>query len=185
MDENLLLLLIEQPEKGLEKLMNSYLGLVYTIVRNKLYTACSDEDIEECVSGVFFEAYENRNNIDLSKGSLKAFLSVIAKRRAIDLYRKNEKRIENTISFDDDDHRDMLYSNQNGHGGGVDKETKSMLISCIKDLGQPDSEIFIRKYYFGESTKTIAKALGIKGNTIDKKVSRGLARLKDLIEGVL
>ena len=63
----------------------------------------------------------------------------------------------------------------------MDKETRAQLIETIKKLGEPDSEIFIRKYYLGESTKEISKVLKIKGNTIDKRVSRGLGKLKKLL----
>ncbi|KNY28156.1 sigma-70 family RNA polymerase sigma factor [Pseudobacteroides cellulosolvens] len=181
MDENLLQLLRDQPEKGLEMLMDSYLGLVYTIVRNKLYSICSTEDIEECISSVFFEIYESRNNIDLSKGSLKAFLAVIAKRRAIDLYRNKEIFLGKVVSFDGYDPENSLPINQ----CEVDRETKSVLLQSINALGEPDREIFIRKYYLGESTKTIAKSLGFKENTVDKKVSRGLAKLKNMLGGIL
>ena len=52
-------------------------------------------------------------------------------------------------------------------------------------LSEPDKEIFIRKYYLGQSTKIISKILGIKENTIDKKVSRGLLKLKNILKGVL
>ncbi len=176
MDENLLQLLRYQPEKGLKMLMDSYLGLVYNIVRNKLYSTCSIEDIEECVSSVFFEIYESRNNIDLSKGSLKSFLAVIAKRRAIDLYRNKENFIGKIVYFDGYDPENSLPINQYE----IDKETKSVLLESIKALGEPDREIFIRKYYLGQSTKTIAKSLGFKENTVDKKVSRGLAKLKKI-----
>jgi RNA polymerase sigma-70 factor (ECF subfamily) len=59
------------------------------------------------------------------------------------------------------------------------------IINEIKFLGEPDSEIFIRKYYFRQSTKYISKIMGIKENTIDKKVSRGLIKLKQTLGVVL
>jgi RNA polymerase sigma-70 factor, ECF subfamily len=52
-------------------------------------------------------------------------------------------------------------------------------------MGEPDHEIFIRKFYLGQSSKEIAKATGIKENTIDKKVSRGLVRLRETLGGIL
>lgn len=175
LDVNLLNELSSNPEKGLSTLMDTYMGLVYSIVKNKLYTICSKEDIEECVSTVFFEFYNQRNTIDLSKGSIKSYLAVIAKRRAVDLYRANIKIVQNTLQISEDIPSENILST----------ETRHVLIQGIKDLGNPDSEIFIRKYYFGQSTKIIAKSLGIKVNTIDKKISRGLAKLKETLGGVL
>lgn len=181
MENKILELLEKKPEKGLEKLMDKYTGLVYTIVYNKLYTFCSKEDIEECVSSVFFEAYEKRASIDLSKGTLKAFLAVLAKRRAIDVFRKNEKNIGKVVSLDECELKksEKLVDEKTA---SLDNETKNIVVDSIKALGQPDSEIFIRKYYIGQNTKTIAKILGLKENTVDKKVSRGLIKLRKMLE---
>lgn len=179
LDESLLNELRSDPENGLLSLMNTYMGLVYTIVKNKLGLVCSKEDIEECVSTVFYEFYKQRDTIDLSKGSVKSFLAVIAKRRAIDLYRSYSNECFKPDSINENSCEDVRAQS------AVDTETKHVLIQGIKDLGKPDSEIFIRKYYLGQSTKMIAKVLGIKANTIDKKISRGLVKLKEALGGVL
>ncbi|WP_242878623.1 sigma factor-like helix-turn-helix DNA-binding protein [Clostridium beijerinckii] len=63
------------------------------------------------------------------------------------------------------------------------KESNSELISAIKSLGEPDSEIIIRKYYLHQSSKDISSDLGLKVNTIDKKVSRCMEKLKKLLGG--
>jgi len=166
-------------EKGLMQLMDTYMGLIYTIVKNKLGDVCCKEDIEECVSTVFYEFYKQRENIDLSKGSIKSFLCVIAKRKAIDLYRENTKLIKNIVQGNES-------SIELVEGEELpDLETKHVLIEAIKNLGNPDSEIFIRKYYLGQSTKAIAQAYGIKANTVDKKISRGLVKLRESLGGVL
>jgi len=183
LEEKILALLNINPEKGLEKLMKSYAGLVYIIVHNKLYSTCSKEDIEECVSTIFYEAYEKRNSIDLTKGSLKAFLAVLAKRRAIDLFRKKAKSIGKVISIEDYEGNVIAEGKLSSATEGVERETKELLIESIKSLGEPDNEIFIRKYYFGQSTKIISMLLGLKENTIDKKVSRGLVKLKGIFSG--
>jgi RNA polymerase sigma-70 factor (ECF subfamily) len=51
-------------------------------------------------------------------------------------------------------------------------------------LGEPDREIIIRKYYFGQKSKEIAGVLNLRENTVDKKISRGLKKLKILLGGV-
>lgn len=182
MEKKILALLSEKPGKGLEKLMNAYSGLVYAIVYSKLNHFFTREDIEECVSSVFYEAYEKRNAIDLSKGTLKAYLAVIAKRRAIDLLRKNARHFENVVPLEAYDLDSCMLKPCPDAVGEADMETKDMLIKAVKALGEPDSEIFIRKYYFGQSSGKISELLGIKQNTIDKKVSRGLAKLRKILE---
>ncbi|NLD46647.1 MAG: sigma-70 family RNA polymerase sigma factor [Clostridiaceae bacterium] len=179
LDENLLNELKKDPEKGLISLMNTYMGLVYVIVKDKLGLQFSREDIEECVSTVFYEFYKQRDSIDLGKGSIKSFLAVIAKRRAVDLFRANNRT---SIRLDNADENSFECC---GEQNIADAETKHVLIQGIKDLGIPDSEIFIRKYYLGQSTKMISQVLGLKVNTIDKKISRGLVKLREALGGVL
>jgi RNA polymerase sigma-70 factor (ECF subfamily) len=179
----LLELLIKHPERGLEKIMNRYMAFVYTIVYGKLTGIYNKHDIEECVGDVFYGIYRSRTTIDLEKGSLKAYIAVLAKRRAIDVFRKRRDRTAN-LSIDECAH-DWLVSDTDVEKAVVDSATTSLLTQAIKDLGEPDSQIIIRKYYFGQSTKMIAKSLGMKENTVDKKVSRALAKLKQALGGII
>jgi len=182
-EKEMFLLLIQNPEKGLEKIMNQYMGFVYTIVCGKLSGMCSKQDIEECVSDIFYEVYRTRNLIDLEKGSLKSYLAVLSKRTAIDVFRK-QRNSSNDVSFDEFDH-DWIAADSDVEISVIDSETSDLLIQEIKALGEPDSQIMIRKYYFGQSSKIISKALGIKENTINKKASRALAKLKKVLGGIL
>lgn len=182
-DNEVVRLLIHRSEEGLEKLMNQYMGFVYTIVYGKLSGVCNKQDVEECVSDIFFEVYKARSSIDLGKGSIKAYLAVLSKRKAIDIYRKHKNGSEQ-VSFDELGH-DRIASDVNVQETVSGHAASDVLIDEIKALGEPDSQIMIRKYYFGQSTKTIAKALGLKDNTVDKKVSRALAKLKQALGGVL
>lgn len=99
-DSELLQLLRKKPEKGLDKMINMYSGLVYTIASDKLSLICSNEDIEECVSDVFYEVYRQREAINLQKGSIKGFIAVIAKRKAIDIYRSLKNKSSKVVSVD-------------------------------------------------------------------------------------
>ena len=186
-EKEMCLLLIQNlekgPEKGLEKIMNQYMGFVYTIVYGKLSSICNKQDIEECVSDIFYEVYRTRNLIDLEKGSLKSYLAVLSKRTAIDVFRKQQNNA-NDVSLDEFEH-DWIAADTNVEKSAIESETRNLLIREIKALGEPDSQIMIRKYYFGQSSKIVSKALGIKENTINKKVSRALAKLKQVLGGVL
>jgi RNA polymerase sigma-70 factor (ECF subfamily) len=179
-DIELLNILIHKPDAGLKKMMDDYMALVYTIIFNQLSNIYSKEDIEECVSDVFFEVFNYRNRIDLTKGSLKAFLAVIAKRKAIDMYRKNKNKTYIPI---EDVTESLLTASDEVADSILTKESNSVLIEAIKSLGEPDSEIIIRKYYLHQSSKDISKDIKIKVNTIDKKVSRSMQKLKKILGG--
>ncbi len=176
-DNELIKIILKKPEKGLDVLIDKYGGLIYTIVKSKISNL---EDIEECVSDVFYDFYKNAAAFDEEKASLKTYLAVIAKRKAIDFYRKTSK---NEKIYIDDAFEQISDEKYNVESEVISEETSNLLIKEIKELGKPDSEIFIRKYFFGESTKIISKALNIKENTIDKKISRGLVKLKKALGG--
>lgn len=183
-DDNEILKLLQcKGDKGLEMMMDKYMGLVYTIVHSKIATICSKEDIEECVSDVFYELYKNSQKIDLAKASLKTFLALIAKRKAIDIYRKYYKQNTKTVSLEVVNDIDLIDLNSNGEELYSNRETRRLLIEGIKALGEPDSEILIRKYFFEQPSKAISEALDMKVNTIDKRISRALTKLKRIWEG--
>ena len=178
-EKELLSRLLQTPEQGLEVIMDHYMAFVYTIVHGKLSGVCKKQDMEECVSDIFFEVFRTRSLIDLEKGSLKAYLAVLAKCRAIDVFRRH-KGNAGDVSLDEFDH-DWIASKDSV----TDSEMGDILVGEIKALGEPDSQIIIRKYYFGQHAKAIARALGLKENTVNKRASRALAKLKDALGGAL
>ena len=107
---------------------------------------------------------------------------MVAKRKAIDMYRKNKNN--NHIPIDEVS-RDIYTAEDGVEHTILLKESNSELIDAIKSLGEPDSEIILRRYYLCQSSKDISKNIGLKVNTIDKKVSRGIQKLKKLLGGII
>ena len=170
-EKKLLELLKKKPNEGMKVLMEQYMGYCYHIVRNRLMNF-PQEDIEECVSDVFLDAYKYREKIDLEKGGFRAFLAIVARRRAADRYdaalKKDAFPLEEEIKKEEK---------------GLSFEEKEILLDAIKALGDPDEKILIWKFYYGYATKNIAEALGLKENTVDQKVKRGLGKLRKTLEG--
>lgn len=170
-------------EQALGYLIDQYANLVYGIIFGKISTVGTAEDVRECVSDVFLEFYQQISKVDLEKGSIKAYLAMIAKYRGIDLYRKLVRVACHTfdayVEFEQ-----LEDGNADIEQEMIQKEEKKILLDAIDSLGEPDKEIFIRKYYMGQKTKEIAEALNLLDNTIDKKVSRGLKKLRIMLGGV-
>ena len=170
-EKKLLELLNKKPNEGMKELMEEYMGYCYHIVRNRLMNF-PQEDIEECVSDVFLDAYKYREKIDLEKGGFRAFLAIVARRRAADRYdaalKKDALPLEEEIKKEEK---------------GLSFEEKEILLDAIKALGDPDEKILIWKFYYGYATKNIAEALRLKENTVDQKVKRGLEKLRKTLEG--
>ena len=61
-EETILALLIDKPAEGIRILTAQYGGLVYSITWRRLQGCLRKEDIEECVSDIFFELYLQRQD---------------------------------------------------------------------------------------------------------------------------
>ena len=170
-------LLRSDPERALDQMLRAYTGLVYHAAAAILGRSYHEE-IEECVSDAFLAVYNNRDRLDFSQGSVKAYLCATARNLAIDRLKKLTKT--NVVSLDPsitaDERTDALALNQ------MESE---YLVQRILELGEPDSKIIIYRYYFGLSTKEISKLLSIKENTVDQRMRRALKKLKRLSEGGL
>ncbi len=183
-DNDLSQLFETNPNKGLEILMDTHIGLVYTIVHSKLYALYSKEDIEECVSDVFMEVFAKRKDlINFKKGSIKAYLAIVARRRAIDIHRRLVKSTLNVPLMEEEIDTAFISSIERPEDVILKQEMGKELVNTILELGEPDSEIFIRKYFFEQKTKEISKITHLKESTINTKVSRGLAKLRSLLGG--
>lgn len=175
-DKKLLMQLRRDKNKGLGLLIDTYSGYVYKIVFSVIISAGTKEDAEECTSDVFLTFYNHIDEIDLSKGSIKGYIGVIAKRKAIDLYRTLERKGEAIPAQEAE-----LTESSNG----LSYEDKQLLYKSVRELGEPDSTIITRRYFLGESAKEIAQALGnMSEKAVQKRLERSIKKLRTVMGGV-
>ncbi len=170
-DNELIILLKNDPGQGLSEVIGKYSGYVYKIAYSKLSEVCRREDIEEAASDIFMKFYEYFRYSGKPVEAVAPYLAVIAKRHSINLYKKHISEKE-YITFDEI--ADTAASEDDR------SEMRQQLIEAVTALGRPDSEIFMRKYFYGQKSREIAEELGMKTNTVDKIVSRGLVRLRKI-----
>lgn len=173
-DEELLLLMRSDPRRGLEAVVRQYSAYVMRIAYLRLGSVCSREDMEETVSDVFMKFYSAGQKNGFSFGSVRGCLSIIAGRHCVDFFRKVTGRPE-TVPLDD-------VVEFAGGSASQNDERHSRIAEAVNALGEPDRTIFLRKYFFGQKTADIAKDLDMKPNTVDKRVARGLVRLRKRLE---
>lgn len=177
-DAELIKLLKRSPNKGMEMLMDQYIALVCTIARHRLSDICSVQDIEECVSDVFIAFYQGIDRFDPEKGSIKALLCSIARNKAVDLY---NQRIQSAgdLSLDDEIAVDTASDEFSLEDEYISLETKKLLAKAISELGEPDHEIIVRKFFLKESSSSIAKRLDMSVSAVDTRTHRALSKLKN------
>ena len=174
-EEERLLNGIRKRRRGsLEKAIDIYTPYVSVIVYNVIGAAMTHEDIEETVSDAFISLWKTAHTLDTKKGTLRAYLGAIARNCARKKLRKSEsygELDENIVSDSGEPSAEL-----------EEKEEREMLLRLINSLGEPDSEIFLRHYWYGETTSQIAAATGVNKSTVTTKLQRGRNRLKEILE---
>ncbi len=176
-DKELLKKLKKDKSSGLSTVIDLYSGLLYKIAGAIILPVGTKEDVEECVSDSFLAFYGEIDSLDLKKSGIKTYLALIARRKAIDVYRSLKGRSSAEASIDETvaDSRDFTRE--------VDR--KNSLLPAVKNLGEPDSAIIIRKYVFGETAAEIAAALNMTEAAVQKRLERSREKLRTELRGVM
>ena len=67
----------------------------------------------------------------------------------------------------------------------VINDRRDALLSAIRALGEPTGGMVIRRYYLNQSSREIAKALGMTENAVDQRLSRARKTLSTLLKDQL
>lgn len=166
------------PEKAYSQAIDKYSNYVYAIVCNKLKNYFSREDTEDCVSDIFVELFKSADRFDVQQGSLKTFIGTIAKRKAVDEYRRLARKREKSVYIDDDDTYETLYTDETPAKHAERKSEKYYIWHKIRSLGEPDSIILIQQYFYDRTIKEIAVMLSMTAAAVQKRSIRARECLK-------
>ena len=158
-------------------LFDEYGDYVYTIVYSKLHSSGSREDIEECVSDVFAKIFFSYDTSSDFPGDMKGYIGTVAKRTAIDFFRRTSAYKNNTEEFDDTIY--CIKSDEDIESASDRSEMQSILMREIESLGEPDSTIILQKYYFDRNSNEIAKMLSMKASAVRMRCKRAMSRLEE------
>jgi len=168
------------PKKAYEMLIENFGNLIYAIVINKLGNCGSIDDVEDCVSDIFVELLKNGRNFSEGSGSLKAYVSTIARNRAIDSYRKLSRKNSMVYSMEDDGF--SLMTSAFDTETEVEKRAdKQKLWETIKSLGEPDTSIIVYQYFYGFNVHKIASLLLMSPDSVQKRSIRARKKIKQIL----
>lgn len=129
--------------------------------------------VEECISDVFFSAWNNISKFKGDEDKFKSWICSIARFKAIDYYRKHSKSLGNK-ELDDSYLGISSFEDE-----VIETLEQGEIMNHILNFEEPDKSIFIMKFLLGLSSKSIAEKLSISINAIDSRVFRGKKRLKE------
>ena len=114
----------------------------------------------------------NPQKYDESRGSLKAWLSVIARNKAIDRYRQKTKI--QTIPLEETVLAQM--------GVEPEMENREELQEALAELTEEEREILLRRYVYQQKPKEMAVALGLSVKQIENRLYRIKAKMRKQME---
>lgn len=159
-------------EQAMQKIICRYSRLLWFIVGAVLSQVGTTEDMEECVADVFIDLWEHPQKYDESRGSLKAWLSVIARNKAIDRYRQKTKI--QTIPLEETVLAQM--------GVEPEMENREGLQEALAELTEEEREILLRRYVYQQKPKEMAVALGLSVKQIENRLYRIKAKMRKQME---
>lgn len=170
-DQELLVGIQNKKEDYYEILVDKYMRYVGAIVSKVAGNRLGNHDIEEICADTFIKIWTNAENIQLTRGSLKPYMAIVARNHTLNVLRAKEKRLEEELEED-------ILTYESAENLVVLKEEKNKINKLIADLPEPDREIFIRRYFYMEKVKDIARRIGMT----EKAVSARISRTKDKLQ---
>lgn len=170
-DEAKLLMRLKNKKRNtIEEAVEVYTPYLSTVLYNMVGNRLPKEDIEEIVSDVFVTLWKNAEYIDSGKGTIRSYIAAVARNFAL---KRLNKKMDCTC-LDDIEILDETSATE-------EKLTENIVWGAVMSLGEPDNEIFVRYYKFGERLKDISRVMGLNISTIKTKLLRGKRKLKKIL----
>lgn len=169
----------------MEQLVKEYSAYLFVIVRKTLGDLGTREDVEECVNDVFFEYSRKWEKSGWDPKDQKGYLALLAKRRAIDQYRRLARQAGRVVDGLEAEQYVDHSERQDPEKHVLRKEERQQLVQELDNLGETDREILLRRYYLEQSVNEIAGVMKMKENTVSVRIRRALKRLAMVLVVIL
>lgn len=169
----------QRKEEAIEQSDIKYGPYCFTVANNILYNS---EDSEECVQDTWIHAW---NSIPPQRPqNLKAFLVKITRNLSLDRYRKKnaEKRGGGQMDAVLEELEECTAGTRSVEGEFQAKELERSIKEFVRNLSERDCSIFLRRYFYAESTEAIAEKYDLKESNVLMILSRVRKKLKVHLE---
>mgnify|MGYP002773395592 FL=1 len=159
-------------EAALQTLLRRHGPLLRYIIAPILPDA---RDREECFADVSVRLWQTAGSFDASKGTLRGWLTVLARNCALN--RARGLRTETALTDD------MPHGAGSAEDALLRQERSRLLVRAVKSLTDGEQTLFYRKYYYCQSTAQIAAELGLTERGVEGRLYRLRQKLRELLGG--
>ena len=167
-DGEILALLKKRDEAAVEAINERFGGLCFSLASNILKDR---RDVEECVSRVYFKLWSSIPPAE--PRDLAAYVAKAARNEALMKYRADSSARRFTASIPLEELENCI----SGNDEAVEIDAKQLakaVESFVSRLPAEQRDVFMRRYWFFDSAKTIAERFG----TTEKRVNTLLAKTR-------
>lgn len=169
-DNQLVRAIAQGNQASLERLYDRYGGLVYSVA---LRVLANRADAEEILQDTFVQLWRKAAQFDAERGSLSAWLLVMARNRAISLLRRKDPLRD----ADADDTR--VESSYQPENFLIGRELLGKIRKAMEDLPAAQRAAIEMGYFEGLSQSEIARRTGDPLGTIKTRMRSALQALRE------
>ena len=153
--------------------LDQYGGLVWSLARR----FCKKQaDAEDAAQEIFVEIWKNADRFDPAVASETAFIAMLARRRLIDRYRRDQSRPEINM-----EPADLPFVNDDVLGRMEMSDEASKATRLLAEFPAEQAKVIELSVYRGLSHSQIAEATGLSLGTVKTNIRRGLTKLRDAL----
>ncbi len=178
-DKSIVDLYFQRSELAIFETSKKYGGYCYAIAYGILQNG---DDAEECVNDTYNDAW---NSIPPHRPALlSAFLGKIARRIAIDKFRKRnaKKRGGGEMPLILDELGECIASEDNIESSLERKRLSEAVASFVKALPETEQKVFLCRYWYMDSINSICKRFGFSESKVKSMLYRTREKLRAMLE---
>ena len=166
-------------ESALAVLYNASSRLVYSLIFRILTNAT---DAEEVTLDVYTQVWRNASKFESHRGTVMAWLVIMARSRAIDRLR-SQRNFSLTVGLENDS-GGYAVCEDTPESQTVGKESVKYVRRALEDLPREQREAILLSFFSGLSHPEVAERLSIPLGTVKTRIRLGMLKLKDSLIGL-
>lgn len=158
---------------AVDECLETYGGLVWSLARR---FCPRHEDAEDAVQDTFVDIWRNASRFDPAVASEATYVTMIARRRLIDRYRRSGRSPDTTVLVEE------TVSANTDHEKAVDvSEEAAHARELMEQLRPQESKVLELCISQGMSQTQVAEVMNMPLGTVKTHARRGLIRLRELL----